>query len=156
MNTYAAIQRAEAHGLTLTAEGNDLRVSGAVTVEVGMILTANKSRILKLLQIRNRGRHDGALSQGVCMTAQRAATMAEGKHIGYTGDDSTAYRDGFRDGAANGVCNLTIDEARDSCQFGVCEAWKAAGNEVMQDGGAVRQAITKAAQVCRECEEVAA
>ena len=79
-------QRAETHGLTLTAEGNDLRVSGAVTVEVGMILTANKSRILKLLQIRNRGKHDGALSQGVCMTAQRAAAMSEGNHIGFSPD----------------------------------------------------------------------
>jgi hypothetical protein len=151
MSLYAQIR-------TLAWHSNiTLRLSnGAIEMHNGnddarMFVAAHRRDIMHLLSIRQRGEHDGRCSKSTCCTSATISYMSQGAHIYADLDEQASYRDGFIEGEAGDGGGLTVDAARETCQFGVCQQWKDAGNAAITTGASEQAATIRAAQVCREC-----
>jgi hypothetical protein len=79
--------------------------------------------------------------------------MSHGAHLYSDPDEQAAYHDGFLDGESGDGGGLSVDDARQTCQYSVCQQWKDAGNAAIGEGMSEVRATMVAAMVCRECNE---
>ena len=151
MSLHAQIRTLAAHNITLHLSNGMIDMhNGNDTAR--MFVAAHRRDIIHLLKIRQRGEHDGRCSKSTCATSATIAYLSTGAHIYSDNDEQAAYRDGFITGESSDGGGLSVDEARATCQFGVCQQWKDAGNAAISDGKTQTEATMAAAMVCRECE----
>ena len=142
-----------------THSGITLRLSGeAIELHNGndtarMFIAANRRGIVNLLRIRQRGERDGRCSKSTCCTLATIEHLASGADIYSDPDERAAYCDGFAAGEVSDGGGLSVDEARETCECGVCQMWKDAGNAAISEGKSEVCAAVIAAQVCRTCNE---
>jgi hypothetical protein len=154
MSLYAQIRTLSAHSNITLRLSNDMIDMHNGDDTARMFVAANRRGIIRLLTIRQRGEHDGRCSKSTCCTSATISYMSQGAHLYADLDEQAAYHDGFLEGEAGDGGGLTVDAARLTCQFGVCQQWKDAGNAAITTGASEQAATIRAAMVCRECNEM--